>query len=281
MLAKFVDIGGVETRILYSGDPQNYPILFIHGGGIAADSWVRNIDALSEKFFVVAPDMVGHGFTRPVDFAGDAPHPKTVAHLVDIVRHYGWQKLCVSGSSYGALIGTLMYFAIPDLIDEIIVNSSGSMFNTPEEHQVALQGTLKNSMSAFDNPTTETCRRRLQNILYEGRTVPDEVVHTQVTQYALPWARQAWLDTLTAMMNPTSSDKHRVLHRLAEIKARMLVVWGKQDKRGHLESALKAIKSIPNVEIEIMDRCGHMPYMEDPENYNRIVTAFLKNRITP
>jgi pimeloyl-ACP methyl ester carboxylesterase len=102
----------------------------------------------------------------------------------------------------------------------------------------------------------------------------------QVTQYALPWARQAWLDTLTAMMNSATSDKQRVLYRLSEIKARMLVVWGKQDKRGHLESALKAIKSIPNAELAIMDRCGHMPYMEDPENYNKIVTAFLKNKIT-
>src|SRR5690242_18042705 len=95
MRIEFKNVNGVRTRVLFAGNPSAYPILLIHGFGISADTWLRNIDALGEDFFVVAPDMVGHGFTDPVDFEGEPPHRQTVDHLVSLIDLYGFQRLCV------------------------------------------------------------------------------------------------------------------------------------------------------------------------------------------
>lgn len=277
MRARFIDINGVETRVLEAGEPGRYPILMIHGGGVAADTWVKNIDVLAEHFHVVAPDMVGHGFTRPVDFGDDAPHPKTVEHLAGVVEHYGFERLCICGSSYGALISSLLALRLGGRVDRLVLNGSGSMFNTPEEHRRALEGTLANSMSAFDNPTNDNCRTRLGRILYDPDTIPDEVVHMQVTQYSLPWARQAWADTLKAMMNEGVSDQHRMLHRLELLTMKCLVIWGREDTRGLLASAENAIGRIPDARLKVIERCGHMPYMERPEEFNEIMKEFCRD----
>ncbi|MHC4067457.1 MAG: alpha/beta fold hydrolase, partial [Planctomycetota bacterium] len=100
MRIKFVDAGGIRTRLLYAGDPAHPPLLLIHGFGVSADTWLRNIGPLAEAFFVCAPDMVGHGFTDPVDFGGHAPHRQTVDHLCRLADTLGFDSFAVSGSSY-------------------------------------------------------------------------------------------------------------------------------------------------------------------------------------
>ena len=65
MRVAFTDVDGIRTRYFYEGSGPT--LVLIHGLGISADSWTRNIDALAEHFTVYAPDMIGHGFTG---FAG-------------------------------------------------------------------------------------------------------------------------------------------------------------------------------------------------------------------
>ena len=66
MRARFIDIDGVNTRYLFAGEGNDNALLLIHGGGVAADTWLRNIDALGAEFAVYAPDNVGHGFTDAI-----------------------------------------------------------------------------------------------------------------------------------------------------------------------------------------------------------------------
>jgi pimeloyl-ACP methyl ester carboxylesterase len=67
MLMRFIPAGGVPTRCLVAGDPGKPALLLLHGLTLTADVWLRNIDALAADFHVIAPDMLGHGFTRPPD----------------------------------------------------------------------------------------------------------------------------------------------------------------------------------------------------------------------
>ena len=46
MRIQFLDVNGVRTRVIYEGDPKNYPVLLIHGFGACAEHWIKNVDAL-------------------------------------------------------------------------------------------------------------------------------------------------------------------------------------------------------------------------------------------
>src|SRR5579864_2008846 len=132
MRVSFIDVGGVQTRCLTAGDESAYPVLFIHGMTYAADIWMRNIDDLGRDHYVIAADMLGHGFTNPGKPLGNPSIPQKVDHIIALADALGLKEFCLSGSSYGALISALVYFNVPQRIKKLIINGSGSAFNSEE-----------------------------------------------------------------------------------------------------------------------------------------------------
>ena len=100
--------------------------MLVHGAGISADAWLRNVDKLAEDFSVVAPDTLGQGFTGVGDFTGGAPQPHFVAHLKALADQVGFDKFAMCGSSFGAMLCILTYFDIPERVEKLILISSGS-----------------------------------------------------------------------------------------------------------------------------------------------------------
>ena len=77
---------GIRTNYIEAGDPSLPALVLIHGSGpgvTAFANWNGVIPALSEHFHVLAPDMVGFGYTEvPEEFS-------TVRWFVVVDR--GWQ----------------------------------------------------------------------------------------------------------------------------------------------------------------------------------------------
>lgn len=65
--------------------------------------------------------------------------------------------------------------------------------------------------------------------------------------------------------------------RLHRIASPTLVVWGESDRIVSTEYGQAYAKSIPNASFEVIDRAGHYPYLEQPEKFAAMVTAFLKS----
>jgi 4,5:9,10-diseco-3-hydroxy-5,9,17-trioxoandrosta-1(10),2-diene-4-oate hydrolase len=68
---------------------------------------------------------------------------------------------------------------------------------------------------------------------------------------------------------------NHLLSRLNTITAPTLVVWGKDDRIIPADHAQVAVDKIPGARLEIFDRYGHMPQLEHPEKFNRLVLEFL------
>src|SRR5262245_1395012 len=151
MRVSFINIDGIRTRYYHEG--SGFPILLVHGLGISAESWLRNIDALAKDFAVYAPDLLGHGFTDAVDTKDEAPHPHIVGHLLRFTDKLGLQRYSAVGSSFGALIAALMYFERPDRMDKLVLVGSGSTFRPAD--QGLSPASYRNATSALTSPTFE------------------------------------------------------------------------------------------------------------------------------
>ena len=103
------------------------------GSGSRGDTFIRNVEVLSEKFSVYAPDIIGHGFTDSVDYQGVAPQTRTARHLLRFAELLGLDRYSIGGSSFGGLICSLMWFAHPERIDTVTIIGAGSVFHRPEE----------------------------------------------------------------------------------------------------------------------------------------------------
>jgi 2-hydroxy-6-oxonona-2,4-dienedioate hydrolase len=78
------------------------------------------------------------------------------------------------------------------------------------------------------------------------------------------------VDGMTALMG------YDIRHRLEEIDDPTLIVWGRNDRVVPVPAALSYKKRIgDNAELHIFDRCGHVPQMERPVRFNRLLAEFL------
>lgn len=276
MRVSFIDVGGVQTRCLMGGEESAYPILCIHGMTFPADVWLHNIDDLGRDFRVVAPDMLGHGFTNPGRPMGSPIIPQKVDHICRLADALELEKFCVSGSSYGALIGALVYFKMPDRVDKLIINGSGSAFNTEEQLVPYVERSLKAILPTLTTSSREMWRDTLARSVFDRGTIPEELPYILMTCYAHPWLAGTWEQSMRELMHPETFRPHRILGRLEEIHVDTMVVWGREDPGAVYQSAVDAVKRMPRARLETIEKCGHMVMFERPEAYNVAVRKFLR-----
>jgi pimeloyl-ACP methyl ester carboxylesterase len=118
-------------------------------------------------------------------------------------------------------------------------------------------------------------RERIGNNFYDKTKVPPELLFLAPLCYAQPWAAPRWAETMATMQDAERFRPFRILERLEELTLPTLVVWGRDDRGGSLESAVAAVKRMPKARLEVFDACGHYPMIEHPLEYNRLVSDFL------
>ena len=62
---------------------------------------------------------------------------------------------------------------------------------------------------------------------------------------------------------------------MAKIKTPTLVVWGKQDKLLPIASGERYAAGIAGAKLVSFDKCGHVPPIEQPDAFARLVLDFL------
>jgi 2-hydroxymuconate-semialdehyde hydrolase/2-hydroxy-6-oxo-octa-2,4-dienoate hydrolase len=94
-----IDAGGIQTSYLEAGSGD--PVLMLHGSGpgvSALANWQYNIPPLAEKFYVLAPDIVGFGATdRPADIVYSLR--AWTDHVWTFLDAHGIEKTAIVGNS--------------------------------------------------------------------------------------------------------------------------------------------------------------------------------------
>ena len=273
MKVRFAEIDGHQTRFLCEGSGP--PLMLLQPIGHSGDVFIRNIEVLAASHTVIAPDLPGHGFSAAIDFGAQAPQSRTARHLGALADHLGFEHYAVVGSSYGGLIAALMWFERPERIKELVVVGSGSVFHPPELQRTVLKAVYANASQAMANRTIASCRQRLANICYSPASVSEEILLVQATYYALPDRFSAYQRTIQGLIDSVDDVKHGVHSRLEKLTALTLVITGRDDIRAKLDLVEQGCARLPNAELAVFERCGHLPYMEYPARFNELVLDFL------
>src|SRR5437667_1741526 len=250
MRVSFIDVSGIQTRCLTAGNESAYPVLFIHGMTYAADIWMRNIEDLGRDHYVIAADMLGHGFTNPGKPLSNPSIPQKVDHVIALADALGLKEFCLSGSSYGALIAVLVYFKMRTRINKLIINGSGSAFNSEETLKQTVERTFNNVFPNLTKSTREMWRQALSKSVYDPTSIPEELLYTVMTYFAQPWLAAAWAQSIRELGQLDIVRPYRILNRLEEIDVNTMVVWGREDPGAVYQSAVDAVKRMPRARLE-------------------------------
>ncbi len=107
--------GMLRLNVTLWGDPAAPPVLLLHGLRDHSRSWDWTANALADRYFLIAPDLRGHGDSDWTELEGYALS-SYVLDLADIAAAFGLERYAIVGHSLGGALGLRLAAAFPDKV---------------------------------------------------------------------------------------------------------------------------------------------------------------------
>ena len=270
---RFIKVGTINTRYWAAGD-KGSAVVLVHGLGGFAENWVNNVNALAQQHRVYVPDLVGFGRSDKIPLTHDIN--VLVKFISDFMETINIDKASLVGNSLGG--GLVLRFALdyPEKVEKLVLADNAGMgrdvISDFKLCSVPLLGELLTS------PSLKGTARLWKKIVYDTALITPELVNLAYGFISQPGAKKALLAAIRTGINLGGQRANLVnplLSRLNTITAPTLIVWGKQDRIIPVAHAQIAVQKIPGARLEIFDHCGHMPQLEHPDRFNKLVMDFL------
>lgn len=267
-IGSMLDAAGISTNVHDSGiDPGGGTVLLIHGSGPGVSAWANwrlTIPALASHFRVVAPDIVGFGYTERTvdDYSLDA----WTQHVLGVLDALEIDQAHVVGNSFGGSLALSLAIRHPDRVRRLgLMGAVGIDFPlTPGLDAVWGYEPSVEAMSELLRIFTATPATGLDDLArlrYEASIRPG--VH-EAYAAMFPPPRQRWVTAL-------SHDEALV----SGITAPTLIFHGREDRVIPLATSLRLLELIPDAQLHAFGNCGHWTQIEHAEEFNRLLRDFL------
>ena len=260
------DANGIKTNYLEAGTGD--PVVLIHGSGPGVTSyanWRLVLPALAENFRVVAPDMVGFGFSeRPANIQyGVQTWADQVVGLMDTLE---LPTAHMVGNSFGGAIALRIAAQHPDRVGKLVLmGSMGVPFPITEglERVWGYEPSFENMRKVLDvfAYSRDLVNDELAEVRYRGSIQPG---FQESFAAMFPAPRQRWVE---AMCTP-EDDIRRLPHRT-------LIVHGREDQVIPVQTSLRLMELIDNADLSVFSHCGHWSMIERTKDFNRSVSEFF------
>lgn len=263
---------GVRTNYVEAGDPHAPPLILIHGSGpgvTAFANWNGVMPALARHFRVLAPDMLGFGYTEVPADVQDFTLDLWVRHIVEFMDAVGVERARFIGNSFGGALSLAVAARHPERVERfVLMGAAGLRFEVTRGLR---------DVWGYE-PSEENMRTLMRTFAHDARLVTDVVVssrHKASTRpgshenYArlFPEPRQARLDALAT----EEEDVRRVT-------APALVIHGREDVIVPVDVAYRFSALLPHSELHVFGECGHWTQIERRDRFMEVVTPFLQAR---
>jgi len=255
-----ISVGGIGVHTWVGG--QGEPLLVLHGAG-GNRGWTRWLDLVSERFTVWAPTHPGFGRSDDADW---------MEGIDDLARFYLWfieaAKLGrphLLGHSIGGWTAA-----------EMATMSAGALARLVLVAPVGLKPERGEILDVFYYSPAQL----LTMTVHDAKTVPEwqELYGRPPTPQEIEIATRnremaARLTWKPYMHNP------RLAHFLPRVTNPTLVVWGREDKIVPVACGEQYRRAIPNATLTVLERCGHLIAIEQPEAFAKLVLDFLAGEV--
>jgi pimeloyl-ACP methyl ester carboxylesterase len=261
-----VDAGGIITHYHEAG--SGAPVLLLHGSGPGVSAWANwrlTIPALAQRYRVIAPDIVGFGYTqRPDDVHYSLP--TWIDHVWSFLDALGIQRTSVVGNSLGGRIALGLASQHPERLDRIVLMGAPGVGMKPTEGLQALREY---------QPSEQNMRELLLNCFaVDPAIITDELVKDRHEASVAPGAFDAYRDMFFSPRH-AGGELAITAAEVAAIRTRTLVVHGREDKVVPVEVAWNMVRLLPDADLAVFARCGHWTQIERADDFNDLVGGFL------
>ena len=265
-----VELPGADVNYVELGDGP--PLVFVHGLSGCWQNWLENLPHFARTHRCIALDLPGFG-TSPMP-TWDISIPAYGRVLHDFCERIGISTSAVIGNSMGGFIATEAAISAPGRFNRLVlVSAAGITWATARQQPTRMIARVAKAAAPvlFRFRMVGLVRPRARQLAFRGifhypQRLRPELLYEQMEP---------------ALQSPALADAMRTLvgydirDRLGEIEVPTLIVWGRNDRVVPVAAADGYRRRIPGSELVIFERTGHLPQLERPARFNRLVDEFL------
>ncbi|MES1245758.1 MAG: alpha/beta hydrolase [Acidobacteriota bacterium] len=266
--SSFLRLGDQLVHVEQAGEGE--PVVLLHGFGASTYAWRKVVPGLAGSFHVIAIDLNGFGYTqRPRTFESYTREGQAdlVLRVMDAL---GIDRAHLAGHSYGGGISIWLASRHPERLRSLVlVDSSAPTYANDRRSRLAgLRPVAALALRALLRPGS--VRRSLVNSVYDDSLVTPELIREYYDRLRV----EGVLDAYVGLTGPLRTPPEPV--RLESIQVPTLVVWGADDKVISVDAGRRAAGQFPNGELVVLERTGHIPMEERPEELLQAMLPFLE-----
>lgn len=246
----------VEQDYSYLEVGEGTPIVVLHGlmGGLS------NFDSVTSHFSqngykVVIPELPIYTMsllkTNVKSFA---------KYLHDFIDYKGFEEVILLGNSLGGHIGLYHTKLFHEKVKALVITGSSGLYESA-------MGSGYTKRSDY-----EVIKKKAQDVFYDPEVATKEIVDEV---YETVNNRNKLVKTLAIAK---SAIRHNMAKDLPNMHTPTCIIWGKNDTVTPPDVATEFHSLLPDSDLFWIDKCGHAAMMEHPEEFNKILHAWLKER---
>ncbi len=273
------DLGHVSIHghdMAYRMEGSGPPLLLIHGIAGSSRTWRDVIPRLTDRFTVIAPDLMGHGQSeKPV---GDYSLGAFASGIRDLLEVLGIDRASVIGQSFGGGVAMQLAYQHPERCERLVLVDSGGL------------GREVNWMLRF---LTLPGSEYVMPVIFPGfvRDWGDSLFRTingrgiRLGRVAEMWSayaslaeaenRQAFARTIKSVIDPGGQTVSAMDRLYLASPMPTLIIWGDRDDIIPVSHAYAAHQAMPDSQLVIIEGVGHFPQIEAPEQFVNALLDFI------
>lgn len=249
-----------NARVRYLEAGSGPAVVLLHAFPLTAEMWQPQMDALADRWRVIAPDLAAEQAPEPsMDAMADA--------VAALLRHLNVDQAVVGGLSMGGYVTFAFLRRHRSLARAVVLADTRSGDDTAEirERRTAQQEQVRaGDVAAFRDAMlgtllSEDTRQHRPDVVARARAVMDQVPPDSIVA------------ALEAMKRRPDSTPD-----LAGIDLPALVVVGERDSPSPPDVAEEMARRLPRAHLAVVPGAGHLSNLDAPEAFTGELRAFLE-----
>lgn len=275
-----LDVHGARVNYVDVGPrrrTKQAPILFVHGLSGCWQNWLENIPHFAARHRVIALDLPGFGASPMPRWEVEIP---AYGRLInDFCTALELDACVLVGNSMGGFIAAEAAINYPGQVSRLVLVSAAGISQTSvRRHPVMAFARMASAAgpSMLESAHRSVSRPGLRQLSYgmvfryPNRLRPELLFEQHVNGVGRP----GFIPALSALLPYDFRD------RLPQISKPTLIVWGRNDQIVPPADADEFERLIPGSRKVMFERTGHVPQMERPARFNRVLEEFISDSLS-
>ncbi|MEZ4772461.1 MAG: alpha/beta hydrolase [Bacteroidia bacterium] len=264
------------------GNLRGLPIVLLSGGPGYSGTYLQPVaEKLAHNDRIILPDLRGTGQSQPEVYSPETINLATICADLDTLREsLGLKEWVVYGHAFGGMLAMEYAARYPESVKALVLSNSGGidlefMESFGDNYEMRITQTDRDSLWFWENDFRKAKNPdlawrnhfRLEQIpyLYDRRQIDRLMRYFPVGSFSEKTSDLLWLDLET---------NYYPAEALRNFRKPVLVIGGRQDPIG-AGTAYKIRENLPDSRLIFLERCGHYPWIEQPEEYFYRISQFL------